>query len=204
MNIAITQHTLWVPLGHLLYILHKCICTLKFSDIEGNMFFKGMDIIFGGFDIWVNILSSALLFHCFFAQVSDGQRMERSLTQAVSQSWRFLSALAHFHSTHSVTPWTAWSSTRPNTSAMHPTCSGQPSLMRPASTLMVRTCCLILKKPQTSYQERVIHFGGSFEYSKDPSCVRNICCFGIFCLERWITPLEILLTRCVLKQTASH
>lgn len=93
---------------------------------------------FCDFDIWMNNLPLVFLIMLFFTQVSIGQRMERRLTQAVTQSWRFLKTLAHLYSTHAVILWTTWGSTKANTYATHPTCWGQQSLMRPDSPWMVR------------------------------------------------------------------
>lgn len=74
----------------------------------------------------------------FFVLASDGQRTGKTLTQAVTRSWRSLKALAHSHSTHLATPWTRWTSTKANTFATHPMSWGQLCLTRPYWTLMVR------------------------------------------------------------------
>lgn len=144
MNIPITQHKLKSPTGassvnfaaiHLWPQIHWHVRT---SCVK-KCFFQRHGNDFSDFDFWVNPLPSVLLIFFSFAQVSDGRRMGRSLTLAATQSWRYQSTLAQPLSTHSVTLWTPWGSTKANMSATHPTSWGQLSLTRPYSAPMVRT-----------------------------------------------------------------
>lgn len=114
--------------------------------------------------------------------------MERSLTQAVTQSWRFLSALAHSHSTHSVILWTTWSSTKPNMSAMHPMSWGQPSLTRPHSPLMVRTRWRLINPKATDRLLRQSHYILTVNLNiQIPSCSVSILLICYFWLLPWET-----------------